>query len=223
MDSDQEIRPRTRNHRKTKEQNINNLDKVLDDVKTNEEKNTQDVKSESWGFESKLFIFIIALIVIGLIIAILWMVWRNDDNVFDPSKVPPGMNGTYIPSMYETKLAQQQAMQQQALYQQAMQQAQQTRQPQKTHDKEQLSVKNALKQRNNVHSEGSIKSKPIANDIGPVPGETLDNPDLFNKKKVVFKESKKPETIIEESIQEVNNEEEEDKRNFLDVAVLIGD
>ena len=226
MESDQEIRPRTRTHRKTKENTSNyNLEKVLDDVQTNEERKIHTVKSDSWSLESKILIFIIAIVVIGLVVVIIWSIWKNDDDIsmLEATKIPPGMNGMYIPSTYEHNLARQHAMQQNELQRQAMQQAQKTKDNELN---EQMSVKTALKQRKAATQKQEEKTnEQITEDIGPVPGENLDNPGLF-KKQVTFKESEKLETIVERNIKEENKvteEDEEEKRNFLDVAALIGD
>ena len=173
IDSEQEILPRTRIHRKKSD--TSKLDSILKKVKTNEEKKTELVKSSFWGFDNKIFIFVLIVFVICLIIVIIWFMWKNNEeeilnqqqDIMKHTMVPPGMHHNYVSPEYYRMM------------QQKMTQAKNNFNANKQNTENVNIEENSF--RNIVR--GKKKDK-----FGQVPGEQLDNPQLYNKKQVKFKD-----------------------------------
>ncbi len=229
MESEPEIIPRTRvRRRKQNDTSKSNLDSMLKNVKTNEEK---VVKENSWSFESKMISVFIIVLIIVLVLIILWFMYRPEEDIGPVSlqpgmppgmqrRVPPGMGTNNVPPEYMAKWMQQQQQQQQQVAR--MQQAQQQqRNPQKPTGEE--SMKSILKKK---MRKSKAAKKNANSELGPVPGEQLDNPQLYVKKSVKFKEDKKEdkkEGNQEENVQqnEVSANEEEERQNAMDAALIF--
>ena len=147
---------------------LNNFENILENVKTKEGNNVEEKKDY---FDNK--IFIIALIcIIGIIMVVIWFMWKNnEEEKLQSQQYPPGVYQNNIPPEYMANYLHQQRIAQMRNQNFAsgnnMQQPLPNQIP--SNDKDDESMRNMVKKK--------IKKKKI----GPVPGEQLDNPQLYNK------------------------------------------
>lgn len=238
MDSDPQILPRTRSSRRKRQDvepdksSTGNLEKMLRDVKTNEERNRE---VDQWSFEFKVMIAFICVAVIGLAALVVWFIWKHDsdegykDEMYNKN-IPPGMNTANISpelaAQYIQQLNHNKQMQQQFNNATVANQQSTTRGPPPSVTKERM--KNKFKKMKN-----KTDKKRTNNVLGPVPGEKIDNPKPLEKKHISFKDPE-VDAIINKDVSlteapasnddQDNNmlDDESERQNAMDIASIYG-
>lgn len=198
------IRPRFTKmmHNMAEDTKPESFEKMMEQTpQTNEEKN---IESAQWTWESKIWIGLICVIIIILAGLVFWFVWRPNSTKSGTNNTPPNINPNNKPSQKPDSKTEKL----------------------KQHNLLKNKFKKSKKTRSqNPHPAPQPKpKKPVM--LGPVPGISPDNPEVFSRKK-----KKTQAELLEEEYEKIDNmnnsknngnikngDTNEDNENFDDIV-----